>query len=104
MSKDDDRLEQALAEYAKVLEKNPDDERVLLRVAELSVRGGRTQEAVGMYLKVASIYTEQGFLLKAVAVYKNILLVDEGCLEAKEELAALYRQLGLRVAKNGIHI
>ena len=101
MSKDDDRLLKALAEYMMILKRDPNDVRVQLRVAELSTRAGKNKEAIDSYLKVARIFTDQGFFLKALPVYKMVLHIDEGCIEAKEGLRSLYRQLGLEEdAKN----
>ncbi|MBI5526585.1 MAG: tetratricopeptide repeat protein [Deltaproteobacteria bacterium] len=89
------QLDKALKEYQKVLDVEPNDVRVLLRVAELYARKGDSRSAVDTYMKVAEQYTTQGFFLKAVAVYKNILKIDEGRLEAYDKLAELYMQLGL---------
>ena len=89
------QIDKALKEYSRILEVEPGDVRVLLRVAELHARKGAAKEAVDSYMKVAEIYTTQGFFLKAVAVYKNILKIDEKNVTAYENLANLYTQLGL---------
>ena len=89
------QLDKALKEYQKILEVDANDVRVLLRIAELHARRGDSKSAVDTYMKVAEQYTTQGFFLKAVAVYKNILKIDEARLEAYEKLAELYMQLGL---------
>ncbi len=51
--------------------------------------------AVETYTKVAQSYDQQGFFLKAVAVYKQILKLDTRLVEVHLKLAELYRQLGL---------
>ena len=52
-------------------------------------------EALDAYDKVAQTYAEQGFFLKSVAVYKQILKLDPRLVEVNLKLAELYRQLGL---------
>ncbi|MEJ7604434.1 MAG: tetratricopeptide repeat protein, partial [Kofleriaceae bacterium] len=53
------------------------------------------QDAIETYLKVARFYHDQGFFLKAVAVYKQILKLDPRLVDVILKLAELYRQLGL---------
>lgn len=88
-------LEKALADYQKAAEEDPKDTRVWLKVAELLVKRGRKEEARDVYLKTADIYTEQGFFQRAVAVYKNLLKLTPGFVDAHFKLADLFRQLGL---------
>ena len=47
------------------------------------------------YGKVAQFYSEQGFFLKAVAVYKQILKLDPNQMEVNVKLAELYAREGL---------
>jgi len=87
--------DKAIKEYLKVVEHDPKDVRVWLKVGDLYAKKGAKSEATETYLKVAKFYSEQGFYLKAVAVYKQILKLDPRLVEVNLKLAELYRQLGL---------
>ena len=54
---------------------------------------GAKQDAIETYLKVAQFYGEQGFYLKAVAVYKQILKIEPRLVDVNLKLAEVYRQL-----------
>src|SRR5467141_2762523 len=68
-------LDKAVKEYQRVLELDPDDVRVLQKLAELYQRMNRKAEAADCFEKVARTYSQQGFYLKAVALYKQVLKV-----------------------------
>src|SRR6266478_6022277 len=87
-------LDKAVKEYQRVLELDPDDVRVLQKLAELYQRMNRKAEAADCFEKVARTYSQQGFYLKAVALYKQVLKVIER-VEVNVRLAELYQQLGL---------
>lgn len=89
------QVDRAIREYRKVVEHDPKDVRVWLKIGDLYAKKGAKAEATETYLKVAKFYSEQGFYLKAVAVYKQILKLDPRMVEVNLKLAELYRQLGL---------
>src|SRR5204863_103800 len=68
--------------------------RVLQKLAELFQRMNRKAEAADCFEKVARTYSQQGFYLKAVALYKQVLKVIDR-VEVSIRLAELYQQLGL---------
>src|SRR5256885_11477626 len=88
------QLEKAVKEYQRVLEFDPDDVRVLQKLAELYQKMKRPAEAADCFEKVARTYATQGFYLKAVALYKQVLKAVER-IEVNVRLAELYQQLGL---------
>jgi pilus assembly protein FimV len=89
------QYERAIREYTKIVEEDPRDVRIWLKIGDLCARKGAKQEAVDTYLKVAEYYSEQGFYLKAIAVYKQILKIDSSRVDVNLKLAELYKQLGL---------
>lgn len=89
------QYDRAIREYTKIVEEDPRDVRIWLKIGDLCARKGDKHEAVETYLKVAEFYSEQGFYLKAVAVYKQILKIDPSRTEVNLRLAELYKQLGL---------
>jgi pilus assembly protein FimV len=92
---DKGQLDKAIKEYLRVVQDDPHDVRVWLKVGDLYVKKGSKREATETYLRVAHFYSEQGFFLKAVAVYKQILKLNPRLVEVNLKLAELYRQLGL---------
>lgn len=91
----ENRLDRALAEYQRILQSDPSDQRVRLRLAELYVRLKHIKQAIDTYQQVAVAYAAEGFFLKAVTVYKNILKLNPVLHEANRALAELYEKMGL---------
>lgn len=89
------KVDKALKEYEKLIQADPQDMRVRLRMAELFVKRKQTPEAIRIYQDVADNYTQGGFFLKAVTVYKNILRLNPSLLEVNRALAELYERMGL---------
>ncbi|MBI4509719.1 MAG: tetratricopeptide repeat protein [Deltaproteobacteria bacterium] len=89
------QTDKAIKEYLKIVQDDPKDVRIWLKIGDLYAKKGAKSEATETYLKVAQFYGEQGFYLKAVAVYKQILKLDPRLVDVNMKLAELYRQLGL---------
>lgn len=89
------QYDKAIREYLKIVEDDEKDVRTWLKIGDLFAKLGQKPEAAQTYQKVARFYSDQGFYLKAVAVYKQILRIDPRLVEVSIELAELYRQLGL---------
>src|SRR5689334_20170456 len=92
---DKGQIDKAVKEYLRIVQEDPRDVRVWLKIGDLYAKKGSKQEAIETYAKVARFYHEQGFFLKAVAVYKQILKLDPRLVDVILKLAELYRQLGL---------
>src|SRR5438105_85739 len=82
------QFDKAVKEYQRVLEVDPDDVRVLQKLAELYQKMNRKAEAADCFEKVAKTYAAQGFYLKAVALYKQVLKVIDR-VEVNVRLAKL---------------
>ncbi len=89
------KYDKAIVEFKKLVDDDKTDVRNLLKLGETYVKVGARKESIDAYEKAAAIYTEQGFYLKAVAVFKQILRVDANVPELHLKLAELYQQLGL---------
>lgn len=97
------RFDRAIAEYQKIIQEDPNDARILLKIGDLQARMEAYPDAIATYERVARHYTEQGFSVKAIAVYKQIremirkyvpTLADQYA-HIIPKLAELYQQLGL---------
>lgn len=87
--------DRAIAEYRRLVDEDPADVRTWLKIGDLQTRKGAHKEASDTYHRVAEHYAEQGFFLKAVAVYKQILKLQPARLDISLRLAEMYEQLQL---------
>src|SRR5512141_641055 len=87
------QFDKAIRAYEKILADDPRDVRVLLKVGELQQKKGDNRAAAETFGRVADAYGEQGFFLKAVAVYKQIIKLTPDDARVNERLASLYQQL-----------
>ncbi len=89
------QIDRAITEFENIVKAEPGDARSLLKLGDLYTRRGDSKGAVATYRKVAAQYASEGFFLKAVAVYKQILKLDGSDLGAHESLAEAYEKLSL---------
>ncbi|MBI4238237.1 MAG: tetratricopeptide repeat protein [Deltaproteobacteria bacterium] len=95
------RYERAIHEYQRILTMDPKDQRVRLRLAELYIKQKQVGLAAKAFQEVATAYVAEGFYLKAVTVYKNLLRVDPSRHDVNLALAELYEKMGLN--QDAIH-
>ncbi|HVS64354.1 MAG TPA: tetratricopeptide repeat protein [Thermoanaerobaculia bacterium] len=89
------RIEAAIKEYKKVLDKDPEDPTILNRIGDLYVRLRKSSEAADYYQQTAQQYATDGFYVKAIAVYKKIHRIEPSRHEVLLRLAELYERQGL---------
>jgi len=82
-------LDKAIAEYKAAIDLDPKDIAIRLRLGELYVKINRTADAIKEYSEAAKANTQRGFYLKAIAVYKQLLKLDDN-LDVHYRLADLY--------------
>lgn len=85
----------AIATYETLVRSFPDDERLLLRLADTQARGGQKAAAVRTYNELADHFVVEGFFLKAISVYKQLLRLVPDDLGARASLGNLYFQMGI---------
>ena len=88
------KLQNAIAEYEKILKHDPKDLTVLNTVGDLYARLGQLDEACNCFKSVGDAYAQQGFTVKAIAMYKKLTKLKNS-LEGVLKLAELYTQQGL---------
>ena len=91
------RLKRAIAWYQDMVADDPADLASLNRIGDLMVRTAQLPKAVGIFLDVAGRYADDGFLAKAMAIYRKILRCDPHQPEARHRLRELYRRRDLPV-------
>lgn len=95
------RLEQAIALYRQITDDNPLDWNTVNKIGDLYAKLNRNREAAAEYAKVADYYAKDGFLLKAIAIWKKINKLDGTALEPYVNLAELYAKQGLMMEAKG---
>jgi tetratricopeptide (TPR) repeat protein len=88
------KMQNAIAEYEKVLKADPKDLTVTNTVGDLYSRLGEADKATESFKIVGDAYATQGFTVKAIAMYKKISKLKPS-LESVLKLAELYTQQGL---------
>ena len=88
------KMQNAIAEYEKVLKADPKDLTVTNTVGDLYSRLGDADKATECFKVVGDAYASQGFTVKAIAMYKKISKLKPS-LESVLKLAELYTQQGL---------
>ena len=88
------KLQNAIAEYEKILKNDPKDLTVTNTVGDLYSRIGESDKATDCFKSVGDAYAGQGFTVKAIAMYKKICKLKPS-LESLLKLAELYTQQGL---------
>lgn len=89
------QIDRAIKELQKVIDADPADVRTRLKLGDLFAKKNQNAEAAEQYTLVAESYSKDGFYLKAVAVYKQILKLDSSLIDVHLKLGDLYHQLGL---------
>src|ERR1700685_3104748 len=88
------KIQNAIAEYEKVLKNDTKDLTVTNTVGDLYTRLGDPDKATVCFKNVGDAYASQGFTVKAIAMYKKICKFQP-TLESLLKLAELYSQQGL---------
>ncbi len=87
--------DKAIKEYQKILDADPKDVRILQKMGELYQKKNDNAQAAHYFTKVAESYSSDGFFLKAVALYKQVLKLDPSLIDVNLRLAELHEQLQL---------
>jgi len=86
----------AIKEYLKLVEADPQDKRLHLKLGDLYLKNEEEDKAIGEYLKVASLYGEEDLNFRAISIYKKILSIKPKFIEAFHHIASLYLKGGLK--------
>ena len=85
------KLDQAIAEYGRVVAEEPRDWNTANLIGDLYVRAGKIDQAVEQFTQIADGLVEEGFLPKAGALFKKIVKLkpdhEHALLQAAEIVA-----------------
>ncbi|HEY3103572.1 MAG TPA: tetratricopeptide repeat protein [Pyrinomonadaceae bacterium] len=91
------KISAAIKEYCQIVAVDADDFTTLNMLGDLYTRVGSMSEAVTCFRRIAEHFCEQGFGLKAIAMYKKIDRLQPNDIETATHLADLYAQQDLIV-------
>ena len=91
------KLDLAIAEYRSVIEDQPADWNTANTLGDLYYRARQTDKAIAQYNDIAAHLANEGFLSKAVALYKKILKIKPDEERALWHLANISARQGLLV-------
>jgi len=80
----------AIKEYRKILDRDPKNIRVRLKLGDLYLKNGHKDKAIDEYMKVAQQYESDDLNFRATAIYKKILYLNQGLVDVYHKLANLY--------------
>ena len=89
------RFDKAVDALKLVVQENPRDWNTVNRIGDLYGKLNNAKAANEQYVKVARYFADDGFYLKAIAVWKKVLRNEPTLLEAHVSLGELYQKQGL---------
>jgi tetratricopeptide (TPR) repeat protein len=89
------RLDEAIAEYERVVSADPGDMATATSLGDLYGRAGKAQQAVGQFMKIGDHWLRDGNHPKAAASYKKVLKHDPQHEPALLQLVEACAQQGL---------
>jgi len=89
------QIAKAIKDYQQLVELEPKDIRHRQKLAELYNRAKQTAQALEEYHRVGNHYADNGFYLKAIAVFKQIQRISPDNLDIYTRLAELNVKQGL---------
>jgi tetratricopeptide (TPR) repeat protein len=99
------KINPAIEDYVKILKEYPKDWNLMIQLGDMYVKVNKISEAVQCFQKVADHYNNDGFFLKAIAIYKRVTKLDPSQIEVCIKLADLYLKQGLTMdAKSQLQV
>ena len=85
------KISQAIKRYFDIIEKDPSEVILLNTIGDLYIRDRNVPEGLKQFYKLAEAYVQDGFTLKAIAIYKKIVKLDPDSVDPLLKLAELYQ-------------
>jgi len=83
------KLDAAAAKYEMLLRQSPRDLNTLNKIGDIYSRIGKKKQAIDHFLKLCEFYEKDGFVPKAIAIYKKVIKLDPSDISAARRLADL---------------
>lgn len=85
----------AIIEFEKVLRIDPKDYKLRQKLGDLYIRVGKKKEAIEQLQLVAEGYIKEGFNLKAIAIYRQMIRLEPTRYDLYDKVADLYKKQAL---------
>jgi tetratricopeptide (TPR) repeat protein len=85
----------AIKEYLRLIDSNPKDKRLYLKLGDIYLKSGDNESAIKEYLKLAELYEEDDLNFRAISAYKKVLSINPRFFDAFHSMAKLYLKEGL---------
>lgn len=84
-----------IKEYERLLEEAPQDSRLLQKLGEACQKAGDNVKAADAFARLARTYELDGYGLKAIAILKQVLVIDPSRNDVNLRLAELHQMFQL---------
>ncbi len=88
-------LKKVIKEYQRIIEEDPTDFKTRIKLGDTYLRRGDLTKAIKEYFQIGEYYIKEELDLKAIAIYKKILVLNPSMIEAYYKLTNLYKRRGL---------
>ncbi|MBW2039724.1 MAG: tetratricopeptide repeat protein [Deltaproteobacteria bacterium] len=88
-------LKKTIKEYQRIIEEDPTDFKTRVKLGDVYLRRGELAKAIEEYFLVGEYYIREELDLKAIAIFKKILVLNPKMIESYYKLADLYYKRGL---------
>jgi tetratricopeptide (TPR) repeat protein len=85
------KISQAIKRYFDIFEKDPSELILLNTIGDLYIRDRNVPEALKQFYRLAEAYVQDGFTLKAIAIYKKIVKLEQDSVDPLLKLVELYQ-------------
>jgi len=89
------QIKKAIQECLKQVEKAPKDKGLHHKLGDLYLKNGEKEKAVNEYLKAGDLHAEEDLNVRAIAIYKKVVLIDPEHIKALYRMGKLYFREGL---------
>jgi len=84
------KIVKAVETYKSIIKIDPRDASARNTLGDLLIKQGRKKEAIAEYLEVATLYENDGFGLRAIAICQKVINLDPGLIAVRIKLGDLY--------------
>lgn len=93
-------LEDAVRTYERILEFDPQNKEVLIKLGEIFSQLGNVEKGSRIFAELAAIYQHEGVVDKVIYSYEKVLELDPANEQARASLIEIYRSLLVKDPSN----
>jgi tetratricopeptide (TPR) repeat protein len=85
------KISQAIKRYLDILERDPSELTLLNAIGDLYIREKNVSEGLKQFYRLAEAYVQEGYALKAIAIYRKIVKLEPESVAPLLKLGELYQ-------------